>query len=106
MIQRKMTTATTARGCSRFGQRVHSLTWAFAMERVTGIEPASRAWESLYYAWSCPLTCEWPIPRGAVVDRYWPLVTARGQHGRSAMSRLRIVSDGAGLSVTTDWSWL
>ena len=27
--------------------REHSLTWAFVMERVTGIEPASRAWEAL-----------------------------------------------------------
>jgi hypothetical protein len=24
-----------------------SLAWAFMMERVTGIEPASRAWEAL-----------------------------------------------------------
>jgi hypothetical protein len=24
-----------------------TLTWAFVMERVTGIEPASRAWEAL-----------------------------------------------------------
>jgi hypothetical protein len=30
--------------------RICSLTWAFGMERVTGIEPASRAWESVYRA--------------------------------------------------------
>ena len=30
--------------------RIRSLAWAFGMERVTGIEPASRAWESVYRA--------------------------------------------------------
>jgi hypothetical protein len=25
-----------------------TLNWAFTVERVTGIEPASRAWESVY----------------------------------------------------------
>jgi hypothetical protein len=30
--------------------KICSPTWAFGMERVTGIKPASRAWESAYRA--------------------------------------------------------
>jgi hypothetical protein len=34
-----------------------SVTWAFVMERVTGIEPASRAWEPSNDALVQALTC-------------------------------------------------
>jgi hypothetical protein len=48
------------------------LTCAFTMERVTGIEPALSAWESVL---SGPVT--WPDLRGGVSasDRERPLVT-------------------------------
>ena len=36
---------------------VAPLTWAFRMERVTGIEPALSAWESVPYGLLCSLTC-------------------------------------------------
>jgi len=33
------------------------LTWAFVVERVTGIEPALSAWESVPYGLRYSLTC-------------------------------------------------
>ena len=47
-------------------------TWAYALERVTGIEPALSAWESVP---SGPVT--WPDLRGGVSasDRERPLIT-------------------------------
>jgi hypothetical protein len=56
----------------RSSVRKNSLNWAFAMERVTGIEPALSAWES---APSGPVTC--PDLREVVSasDRERPLVT-------------------------------
>jgi hypothetical protein len=46
--------------------------WSFAVERVTGIEPALSAWEAVP---SGPVT--WPDLRGGVsaIDRERPLVT-------------------------------
>jgi hypothetical protein len=54
-----------------------SLTWRFAVERVTGIEPALSAWES---APSGPVT--WPdlpggVSRVTVTDRSSPGLMAR-----------------------------
>jgi hypothetical protein len=34
-----------------------ALAWAFTMERVTGIEPALSAWESVPDSLLCNLTC-------------------------------------------------
>jgi hypothetical protein len=54
-----------------------ALTWAFALERVTGIEPALSAWESVPSG-----LVMWPDLQGGVSasDRERPLVT--GVNGR------------------------
>jgi hypothetical protein len=53
------------------------LTWAFASERVTGIEPALSAWESVRFQLVCGLTCGSGCPRVTVRDRSSPGLMAR-----------------------------
>jgi hypothetical protein len=52
-------------------------TWALALERVTGIEPALSAWES-DRSWPMkPLTSQTGRPGVAVIDRSSPWLIAR-----------------------------
>jgi len=69
LIARKAVAAVKQQGP---GSGAVVLTWAFVLERVTGIEPALSAWESVP---SGPVT--WPDLRGGVSasDRERPLVT-------------------------------
>jgi hypothetical protein len=54
------------------GRRDMTLTWAFTVERVTGIEPALSAWESVQ---SWPSTCPDLRNRLSVSDRESPRFT-------------------------------
>ena len=49
--------------------RGHPLAWVFPMERVTGIGPASRAWEPYNDALVQALTCGRPWSRVTPVNR-------------------------------------
>jgi Protein of unknown function (DUF664) len=51
--------------------------WAFSLERVTGIEPALSAWESVQSPQSGPLSWESGCPRVTVVARRSPGLMAR-----------------------------
>jgi hypothetical protein len=62
----------TLKDCS--GNR---LTRGFHVERVTGIEPALSAWESVPSGLLCRLACEVRCPRVTVTDRSSPRLMAR-----------------------------
>ena len=47
------------------------------LERVTGIEPALSAWESVRSGLLCGLTCAAGCPRVTVIDRSSPGLMAR-----------------------------
>jgi hypothetical protein len=50
-------------------RRTALMNWTFPMERVTGIEPASRAWEPSNDALVLGLTCGQPWSGVTLVDR-------------------------------------
>jgi hypothetical protein len=54
-----------------------ALTCGFTADRVTGIEPALSAWESVRSALLCGLTCDSVCPRVTVRDRSSPGLLAR-----------------------------
>jgi hypothetical protein len=54
-----------------------SLTWAFMLERVTGIEPAPPAWESSASRLSEALTSGSTYPRVTLIDLCSPWLMAR-----------------------------
>jgi hypothetical protein len=56
---------------------VSPLTCAFSVERVTGIEPALSAWESVRFGLLYALTCGVGCPRVTVRDRPSPRLMAR-----------------------------
>ena len=63
--------------------------WAFVMERVTGIEPASRAWEALilplnYTRGAAELNTAGPQRSG---EEGWRLGIQQGGEPRRALSR-------------------
>jgi hypothetical protein len=60
---------------SRF--REGPLTWAFVVERVTGIEPALSAWESVRFGLLWGLTCGAGCPWVTVRDPSLPGLMAR-----------------------------
>jgi len=64
------------------------LNWAFMMERVTGIEPASRAWELHDMRRTHSLSSGFDWPWLAVKDREWLPCRARRGHGLLARSPL------------------
>jgi hypothetical protein len=92
------------------------LTWRFTVERVTGIEPALSAWESVP---SAPVT--WPDLRGGVSasDRERPLIagvngplmarmTPQARQATRAAFRKRldlVICHGAGDSIQSLKSW-
>jgi hypothetical protein len=51
--------------------------WSFAVERVTGIEPALSAWESVRFMLLCGLTCRVGYPRVTVRGPSLPGLMAR-----------------------------
>jgi hypothetical protein len=75
-----MLTARKADDCSRtIKARIQAilLTCAFTVERVTGIEPALSAWESVPSGLLSGLTCGAGCPRVTVTDRSSPWLMAR-----------------------------
>ena len=54
-----------------------SLSWAFVVERMTGIEPAYSAWEPACQEAAGGLSCTGPRSACSAVDRWWPLSMAR-----------------------------
>jgi hypothetical protein len=57
----------------------------FTVERVTGIEPVSRAWEPSNDALVQALTCDQPWSGVTLVDRDWPRLVARVWHDAGAV---------------------
>ena len=57
------------------------LTWAFFMERMTGIEPACSAWETDPVGVVEAVTCGSPVARVTVADRLVHARIARSSHG-------------------------
>ena len=62
---------------TRIQAGIMALTWAFLVERVTGIEPALSAWEAKRLRLLRALTCQFQWPAVAVTAPSSPWLMAR-----------------------------